>query len=183
MEWLDGLTSVLGFAASAAGGGIFGLIGSGLTAFFKHKKEVADHKLRMEEKREDRAHIYKMHELNAQDKREADEHELAVVSQAGSYAGLKASYDAVAKQDVHRIINDIRSLFRMALTAGLVVIVVYIFDTLTTVSGEAWKAVLSEEGRRELVVYIVYSTVFTAFTCVMWWFGDRALAPPKAKHR
>jgi hypothetical protein len=39
------------------------------------------------------------------------------------------------------------------------------------------------EQAKELLVYDVKSLVFSASTAVVWWFGDRAFAPPGMKNR
>lgn len=49
--------------------------------------------------------------------------------------------------------------------------------------GQGVATVLDAAEVKDLLRYIVYSVVFTACTAGMWWFADRALAPPGLKNR
>ena len=81
--------------------------------------------------------------------------------------------------------SNIKALFRPFLTTALVGIMAYIFI-------ELWSGMLGAEGNQLMVLftetevkdmlrYVIYSTVFSATTSVVWWYGDRALTPPHMK--
>ena len=58
-----------------------------------------------------------------------------------------------------------------------------LMGALDSNDGGALTAVLPPEAAAGLLRYIVFSVVFSFSTAVAWWFGDRALTPPGAKHR
>lgn len=166
MEWLSDLLST---GASVASGGIFGLLGSAVGAWTKAKME--DKRQAWEQKKW--AYEADMLKLQMQARTEETEHELAIVSQAGSWKGLEASYGAANTGATHMWVNDIKSLFRPFLTLSLWVLAYLL------VTDES----LLLQSEDELIKYMVYSTFFAASTATMWWFGDRALAPPDFKNR
>jgi len=182
MEWLN---IIGGTMTSAAGGGVFGLVGSlagGIFKFFQRRQEIKFEKMKWD------------HELNLIDKenernREEDEHELSVISQQGAWSGLATSIEADAKVgDTYKWVNAIKALYRPLLTTGLVFIAYLIFQDLSAMLSEAQDSavltkVFTPEQARMLLVYNVNSLVFSASTAVVWWFGDRAFAPPGMKNR
>lgn len=193
MDWsslIDGVGAVAGTALSVGSGGILGLLGSIGGAFLKMRQAKQEAELR----REDREHEIRLLDKNMEMMKlrgslSAEEHEseARLVATQGSYDGLAASIRADAcTGDVHKIVNDLKSLFRLILTTMLVAIVTYMFYVFTH-ADEASNATLvklfSGFELKEMLRYIVYSTVFTASTACVWWFGDRAFAPPGLKNR
>ena len=173
------IMDILGLGASVASGGLFGLIGSiiGVGAkYFQEKQRQA-----WEEKKW--AQEQAMFELNMQAKAAETEQELAIVSQEGSWRGLEASHEAAASvKNVHTFVNDIRALFRPALTIMLWVISAWIFSKIVSGSVDAWLTGKSPQIV-SLVEYMVFSTYFATGTATVWWFGDRALTPASMKNR
>lgn len=182
MEW----TSLIsGITASAAGGGIFGLLGSAVGGIFKYFQT------RQQQKFEKEKWIHELALLDREQKREReeDEHELAVISQQGAWAGLSASISADSSGgETYKWVNAVKALYRPVLTTGLVVIAYLIFkDFMTLLEAATETSVLAKvftfEQARAIIVYDVNSLVFAASTAVVWWFGDRAFAPPGMKNR
>lgn len=179
MDWLAG---ILGNAAS---GGVFGFLGAAVGGVFKYFQTRQQQKF--EEKK------WK-HELALIDKeqareREEDEHELAVISQEGAWQGLNTSIQADASAgETYKWVNAVKTLYRPVLTTGLVLIAYMIFKDLSAMLTGMGTSVLAPgiftpEQAKELLVYDVNSLVFSASTAVVWWFGDRAFAPPGMKNR
>jgi hypothetical protein len=172
MDWLNDL---LGIGASAASGGVFGLlgaIGGQVSKYFQEKQRQA-----WEEKKWDREE--RMIELQMKSRREETEQELAIVQQQGSWSGLKASYSAVTDQPSYKWVAAAKSLFRLFLTTLLWLMAGITFYLVVT----AGKAYFNGAELKELVRYMVYTIFFSASTAGMWWFGDRALTPPQFKNR
>lgn len=179
MEWTD----LLSGAASVAGGGIFGLVGSLFGGVFKYFKAKQEQQFKREEWAQENALL----ELNMKAKAAEAEQELAVVSQAGSWKALEASVGRVkAAGESYRWVNAIKDLYRPALATLLLVVVYLIFkDLLKALTGEdaALGAVFTGAEAKEILTYIVYSVVFSGATAWTWWFADRAFAPPGLKNR
>lgn len=179
MEWLVGLLS------SAAGGGVLGLFGSLIGGGMKFLQAWQKQK----EDREKRAHELKLLEIEMQRQRIEDEHELAIVSQKGAWQGLSDSLQsdaAISGADTYRWSKTIKELYRPFFTSALFVMVWFIFDSLMAVltAGDSMLAtIFSKAEAKDLIIYIVQSVVFTAATAGVWWFGDRAFAPPGMKNR
>lgn len=140
---------------AAAGGGIFGLIGT-----------FAGRALNIWERREDRAdrRIQNAHELvliDAQSRLRAQETEGEIVrlQTQGSYTGLAESlrHDA-SIGETSKWVNNIRSLVRPTMTLAL---------------GSLLGA-LAFVGVGEMQMTAVEAVVFSSVTAVTWWFGDRA---------
>lgn len=186
MEWLtDILGGLGGTALSAAGGGIFGFIGSAVGGVFKYFQTKQQQKFEEKKWTHELRLIDKEHERG----REEDEHELAVISQQGAWSGLNTSIQAEASGgETYKWVNAIKALYRPLLTTGLVLIAYMIFKDLSAMMTGTGTSVLAPgvftpEQARELLVYNVNSLVFSASTAVVWWFGDRAFAPPGMKNR
>ena len=178
MEWLDTVLGAVGSGvAGVASGGllsVFGALFKGVGNYFAEKQRQAfrkqewDHELKLLDK-----------EMERND-RDA-ENEVKIADTEGSWRGLEASYNTViASSQVHKIVNDIRALYRPVLTSGLLWLVWLIFKDMLDVlkSNEAaLSAAFTPEQAGESVRFIVQSVVFTACTAATWWFGDRALSP------
>jgi hypothetical protein len=181
MDWAD----LLGGATSAMSGGIFGFIGSAVGGIFKYFQVRQQHKFEEKKWKHELVLLDKEHERDRQE----DEHELSVISQQGAWSGLTTSIQADSVTgETYKWVNAIKTLYRPLLTTGLVAIAYLIFkDLLVMVDGNTTVLVpnniFSPEQAKELIVYTVYSLVFSASTAVVWWFGDRAFAPPGLKNR
>jgi hypothetical protein len=182
MDWATLISGALG---SAASGGILGFAGGvigGVAKYFQEKQRQA-----FEEKKW--VHELELQRLEIQRDREEDEHELAVIAQQGAWQGLGQSIQADAAGatvETYRWSKAVKELYRPFLTTALFVLVYFIFQDLMTLfkGGDATLAkVFTPVEAKALITYMVQSVVFTASTAGVWWFGDRAFAPPGTKNR
>ena len=156
---------------AGGGGGIFGIIGSGIKRVFAFKEREQTHRHGMEmatveEAKDNRRHGHevKLHELNLQAAKVETEHELLVTTEAGSWAGMEASQNAeavlAANFNGSKWVEDFRGATRPGQTflLWLMVLIIFFF--------------LPQEGREQVMMTIL----FCASAATLWWFGDR---PPK----
>ncbi len=153
------MADFIGVAASAASGGVFGLVGTAVgrvASFFERRQEHAQERARW-------AHeaALREHSLRAAAERAAADEALAETS--GRWAGLKASIEADASIGQSYLwVNAVRGLTRPALTFLLWAIAGAIF------------VVADAAGRQA----ITETATFAATAATLWWFGDRG---PKRK--
>jgi len=164
----DSFLDIAGTVLSVGSGGITGLIASGFSAWFKSREKKADREWEL-------VVMEKQTSLN-----------INLADSQGRWEGLAASIqaDASTNKNIHKIVSDIKALFRPALTIGLWVMAAWIFKELLTpgTSEDSQLAgVLSGSELKDLIRYMVYTTFFTAATSASWWFGDRALTLPELK--
>ena len=190
--------------ASAASGGLFGMIGAGVGAVSRH----LDGKREAREKDKDRAHELELHKLNAEigaaaadreleaslKEREAglEERRLELEGQvsAGRNRSLVASIKADAAEAAAGAVpgwaRAVRTIFRPVITMTMLVLLYMVWRGLVRMSREGPNvigALLTPESAAMLAEYIVSSVAFGASTAVTWWFGDRAFTPANQKHR
>ena len=148
------MADILGLAASAASGGLFGLAGTALgriAGFFERKQQFAHEQARW-------AHESALLELQMRANAEETEAEIALAETAGSWRGLEASMQAEANIGTsYPWVNAIRGLTRPFLTLLLWVI-----------AGIIWFG--ADAGGRES---ITETATFAATAATLWWFGDR----------
>lgn len=149
------MDNVLGIAASAAGGGLFGLVGTALgrIAGFFEKRQTMAH--------EERRWVHETTLLELQRSAAAQEAAagLAIARTEGSWAGLEASLAAEAAiGESYQWVNAARALTRPILTLLLwgITIVIWFSADLT--------------GRTS----IIETATFAATAATLWWFGDRS---------
>lgn len=151
----------LGIAASTAGGGVFGILGTiaGRVASYWERKQTFAHEV------DKWAHETKLLEMQMQAKAQETEAELALADVSGSWKGLEASMNAEAAiPESYKWVAAVRGLTRPALTILLWGITLVIF--LTT----------DGSNRQE----ITEATTFAATAATLWWFGDRG---PQSRER
>jgi len=175
MDWSTILTGA-GAAASVGSGGIFGILGAGIGQVFKLYQRKQD---RIDEQSK-RDHAIALYKLNMQAKAQETEQELAIVSQAGAWAGLKESIDADARIPVTGKAATIKALFRPFITTALWCLAGWVFYEVVSGELRVW---FVETEIKEIIKYMVYSVFFTASSATLWWFGDRAFTPPEFKNR
>ena len=154
--------------ANIASGGLLGLVGSltgGVLKYFQTRQAQKFEELKW-------AHELKLLEIQGKRELAENEHELALSDSRGSWEGLEASI-GVEEKDSYRWVHAVKALFRPALTTGLFVLVYLIYGDLPSL--------LPADEARDVSQYIVKSIVFAASTAGVWWFGDRAFAPPGTK--
>jgi len=169
------ILDILGLGASVASGGVFGLIGAGIGVagkYFTKKQEMKERAL-------ERTHELFLMKEQRETRAAETENELAITSLEGSYSGLKESIkaDALASKGASQWVVDMKAMFRPVLTVIMVLLSAVVFLTMTKAG---W---ISSEESIDLTKYMIYSIFFTSSTCVIWWFGDRALSPPEFKHK
>lgn len=175
MEWMD----LLGIGATAASGGLFGVLGAAFGAWMKHKERAQ----KAVEQKAQREHELKLIELGMQQN-----------SQEGAWTGLSTSIEAQRALDLQTTnlpwVMAAKSLFRPFLTLFLWIAVIVSLQFVLTGTLEDYLKVAAEKQTLfqpselvNLVRYIVYSIVFSATTATTWWFGERALSLPEMKNR
>lgn len=148
------MDDVIGLAASAASGGLFGLVGTALgrvANFFERRQDQAHERARW-------GHEGELLKLQMQASREETEAELALAETAGSWEGLRASMMAEAAiGESYRWVNAVRGLTRPALTF-----------LLWAISTAIWFQ--ADAAGRDA---ITETATFAATAATLWWFGDR----------
>jgi hypothetical protein len=145
---------LIGLAASAAGGGVFGLIGTvigRIAGLFERRQENAQEQARWK-------HEAALMELQMKARASELAGQESLAHTAGAWQGLAASVAAdAAIGDSYRWVNAVRALTRPLLTLLLWLI------TLLVWSGAA----------AEQKAGIVETATFAATAATLWWFGDR----------
>lgn len=153
------MDDMIGLTASAAGGGVFGLIGTALgrvAGFFERRQAHAQERARW-------AHEVQLTELQMRARAEETEAELALADAAGRWDGLKASMAAEAAIGAsYPWVNAVRGLTRPALTL-----------LLWLIAGSIY---LGTDAAGRLA--IVETATFAATAATLWWFGDRGPRQP-----
>lgn len=148
------MADIAGLAASAAGGGVFGLLGTVIgraAGYFERRQQNTHERSRWQHE----LHIQQL-QMQARQEEAAAEEKLA--DTAGSWRGLAASIDADASIGTsYAWVNAVRALTRPILTLLLWLITWLVF-------------VGSPEAEQ---VKIVETATFAATAATLWWFGDR----------
>ena len=144
----------IGLSASAAGGGVFGLLGTALgrlAGYFERRQQQSHERAKWQ-------HESELLRLQMQASAEASAAEQELAQTSGSWAGLKASIAAdAAIAESYRWVSAVRGLTRPALTLILWGIAILIF-----IRADA-------AGRQS----ITETATFAATAATLWWFGDR----------
>lgn len=184
MDWVKLVFDLLtGGAGAASMGGLFGILGSALGSWLKMKQQKQE--FEFEAKKWD--HEYKLQELSMKSRQEENEQAIALAATQGSWNALAASYHLERKAgESYKWVNAIKDLFRPLVTVLLIVAVLILFFELRALlNGQqsGLSGAVSIQEALEMIKYLVYSVVFTFSTAVLWWYGDRAFAPPGMKNR
>ena len=148
------MADIIGLAASAAGGGVFGLMGTvigRIAGFFERRQENVHEQARWTHE----AALIDL-QMKARASELAGQESLAQTS--GAWQGLAASLEAEASiGESYRWVNAVRALTRPLLTLLLWLItgLVYLGAAADARAG------------------IVETTTFAATAATLWWFGDR----------
>ena len=149
------MAEMIGIAASAAGGGLFGLLGTALGrfgAYFERRQTILHEERRW-------GHEVKLLELQQIAAQAETEAELAVEKAVGSWRGLQESLKAdAAIAPSYKWVSAVRALTRPCLTILLWAITTVIWFTADL----AGRASITETAS------------FAATAATLWWFGDRS---------
>jgi len=161
------MSDIAGLAASAAGGGLFGLVGTvlGRVAGYAERRQAHAHE------RARWQHESQLAQLEMKAKRQTAESERRMADTAGRWAGLEASIEAdAAIAASYRWVDAVRGLTRPVLTL-----------TLWLIAGVIYAGADPDERRA-----ITETASFAATAATLWWFGDRGpqgLAGPSVANR
>ena len=148
------MADLAGLAASATGGGLFGLFGTALgrvASFFERRQEHRQERARW-------SHETELLSLQMQAQAQETEAEIALAETAGSWEGLKASMQAEAAIGAsYPWVNAVRGLTRPGLT-----LLLWLISASIYVGADA-------SGRQA----ITETATFAATAATLWWFGDR----------
>ncbi|MEM8616550.1 MAG: hypothetical protein AAGF20_06405 [Pseudomonadota bacterium] len=157
------MEEITGLTASAAGGGIFGLLGTALgrlAGFFEARQAQRHEQARW-------AHEVQLIELQQAADRAETEAELALTDLQGRWEGLEASYMAeAAVGESYRWVDAVRGLTRPVLTL-----------LLWLIAAAIWLGAEPESRTA-----IVETATFAATAATLWWFGDRGQKARPALH-
>ena len=144
------MSDIIGLAASAAGGGVLGLIGTVIgrvAGLIERRQDNAQERARW-------AHDAAMQEARMREMAAATEAQIKLADAAGAWRGLAPSMEAEAViADSYRWVNAVRALTRPLL--WIITGLVYLGATTEARMG------------------IVETATFAATAATLWWFGDR----------
>ncbi len=181
---MDSFLELLGAGASVASGGIFGVAGSLIGAWFKKTERDADRA--WQAKKWD--YEERMMDKQIQVGQAETENEIAIAGAVGSWQGLNTSIqaDSVGSKGCSIWATNIKTLFRPFLTLTLWVLAAWVFGEMMAAmvtENHPLAKLFSVEEMKEILKYMVYTVFFCASTATMWWYGERSLSPPATKHR
>ena len=148
------MAEMIGLAASAAGGGVFGLLGTALgrvVGFFERRQSIQHEERRW-------AHEVQLLELQQAAAAAETEAERTLIEAQGSWSGLSASIAAEAQISAsYKWVDAARALTRPVLTVLLwgITAMIWIYASETSRSS------------------ITETATFAATAATLWWFGDR----------
>lgn len=156
------MADLIDVAASAAGGGLFGLFGTALgrlAGFFERRQTIAHEERRWQ-------HEVSLLQLQQSAAVQETEAELAIAQTEGSWAGLEASLNAEAAIAAsYRWVDAVRVLTRPILTLLLWGITLAIWSSADVASQSS----------------ITQTATFAATAATLWWFGDRSAGLQRPK--
>ncbi|MDP1556319.1 MAG: hypothetical protein Q8L84_12755 [Hyphomonas sp.] len=148
------MADIIGLAASAAGGGVFGLIGTvigRIAGLFERRQENAQEQARWK-------HEAALMELQMKARASELAGQESLAQTAGAWQGLASSMAAEASiGDSYRWVNAVRALTRPLLT-----LLLWLITSLVWFGASA-----------EARTGIVETATFAATAATLWWFGDR----------
>lgn len=151
------MADLIGLAASAAGGGVFGVVGTALgrlAGYFERKQSIAHEERRWQ-------HEVQLLELQRLAHAAETEAELAIEQMQGRWSGLQASLNAEAAiRSSYRWVDAVRGLTRPVLTL-----------LLWGITAAIW--FFADAAGRDSVTE---TAAFAATAATLWWFGDRSAA-------
>ena len=158
MDWL--------LALFGPAGGLTGLIGGAVSAWFKMKAAERDR----DAKRELRELDIEMAKLRMQEAAQETENEIQLADTVGQWNARQASFSAAAaaaQATTSQWVADLRSATRPILTFTLV--------------GLAGLTAWAYRDNAAVEDYVSTAILYMATTAVGWWFGERGVQPRWAK--
>lgn len=148
------MSDIIGLAASAAGGGVFGLIGTVIgrvAGLIERRQDNTQERARW-------AHDAAMQEARMREMAAATEAQTKLADAAGAWRGLATSMEAEASiGESYKWVNAVRALTRPLLT-----LLLWVITGLVYLGASA-----------EARVGIIETATFAATAATLWWFGDR----------
>ncbi len=148
------MADIIGLAASAAGGGVFGLIGTvigRIAGVVERRQENAQEQARWK-------HEAALMELQMKQRASELAGQESLAQTAGAWQGFAASMAAEAAiGDSYRWVNAVRALTRPLLT-----LLLWLITSLVYFCAAA-----------DAKTSIVETATFAATAATLWWFGDR----------
>ncbi|MEM9938001.1 MAG: hypothetical protein AAF768_04085 [Pseudomonadota bacterium] len=148
------MSDLIGLAANAAGGGVFGLVGTALgrvAGYFEQRQTFAQEQARW-------GHELKVLEAQRVAEKAAADSVRDLADTTGSWDGLKASLAAEAAiEPSYRWVDAIRGITRPVLTFLLWVITAAVWFHADAAGQSS----------------IIETATFAATAATLWWFGDR----------
>ncbi|MEM1147891.1 MAG: hypothetical protein AAGH49_08870 [Pseudomonadota bacterium] len=156
------MADIIGLAASAASGGVFGLLGTALgriASMFERRQNMAHETRRWQ-------HELQLLELQQSAAQQETEAELQISQTEASWAGLQASLAAdAAIAASYRWVDAVRGLTRPLLTV-----------LLWMITAAIWAFAYAADRSS-----IVETATFAATAATLWWFGDRSQRSPTSR--
>ncbi|KUJ73915.1 hypothetical protein AVO42_00395 [Thiomicrospira sp. XS5] len=169
-------SALLAGITSAAGGGIIGVIGTGLQAWTTYKSEQLKmaHELKMREL--DQAEITLEHSLKMQEVEATVKGQIAVAEQNRMQTETQvagelqlASYQTDTAKYGGGFVDAIRGLMRPVLTLYFAILMALIAYQLFMLNDQF----IGTATASYLLKDLVNAAIFLATTSVTWWFGSR----------
>ena len=175
---------MLELLAGIISGGATGLLGTALTATFKHlgkrqahKYEIELRNLDLEISRAEGESAERVAALNAESEERQAEYDALRSSYHHAMKRWTEGYNlSTAQVWVLLCVDVVRGLIRPALTIVFVGLTGLIYFTVTDYTGIADIDDVAERIRLQILMTVLYLTT----ACVMWWFGGRELKSPQA---
>lgn len=158
---MDFLSDVGALAGSAAGGGVFGFLGSianRAAGYFETRQRLAHERASWD-------HEMALQDLQMRARAEETEQEIDLTNVQGSWAGFRQSIESAATPSGSPVLDMVRGIVRPLLTLLLVGLSFAIFVY-----------VMRDEGmgdRSVMIRFFIVEILFLTSMAVAWWFGDR----------
>ena len=178
-------------------GGITGLVGSAVTAFFEYKQKKIDLQREIETKKLDIQLAEKEHEFalaKTSIEAESEMEQAAEQTLQASYAHDRPAYFTPFAGVIEKypflgipfailfaLIDALRGLIRPSMTLYMVILVTVMYlQGVRLLEAQGYEA-LAADAASLFVARIIDLVVYLTATIMAWWFGDRAIHKRLAK--
>jgi hypothetical protein len=172
-------------------GGITGLVGSAVTAFFTYKQKKIDLEMAVKTKELDIKLAEKEHEFalaTSKIEAEAEVEKAAEATLQASYAHDRATYSTALMPIIEKypylgipfavlfsLIDALRGLIRPSMTVYMVVLVTVMYLQAVRALGAQGYEGMAADAAMIFVGRILDLVVYLTATIMAWWFGDRTI--------